>query len=312
MMDEERRRILRMLAEGSISVEECEELLKALSERRTEKVVREVEAVRHERPVWPYVLLAVLAVVGVVIWVGLGGVFSARGLSRWPWGLHFAFPLAFPLVLFGGLINMAGLVLWIWMLVDCIARQPCDFRLLFTSRHEYDKWIWIAVIVLTNWVGALVYLIVIRQHARGRAPGVVPQPPAQEASSEVPFTPSRRARSILPFFLIGLLLAVCAVVAVLPLPRMLFGTSDIYSVPTVGLGLILPCIVMAIWLGIFWLWMLIDCLARDHREFGTLISSDSSVDKIFWLLLILFLPVIGAFAYHIAVRRRVRPAASSG
>lgn len=49
-MDEERRRILRMLAEGSISVEECEELLKALSERRTEKVVREVEAVRGERP----------------------------------------------------------------------------------------------------------------------------------------------------------------------------------------------------------------------------------------------------------------------
>ena len=90
-------------------------------------------------------------------------------------------------------------------------------------------------------------------------------------------------------------------------PLEVFGGPHGAWVPTLGLGLIVPFIVIVIWLGIFWLWMLIDCLARDHREFGTLITSDKSVDKILWLLLILFMSVIGAFAYHIAVRRRPRP-----
>ena len=75
--------------------------------------------------------------------------------------------------------------------------------------------------------------------------------------------------------------------------------------------LILPAaIIVLIWL-IFWIWMLIDCLARDYREFGTLVTSDRSVDKILWLLLILFIPLIGAIAYHISVRRKPRPAGNS-
>lgn len=307
-MDEERRRILRMLSEGSITVEECEELLKALSERRTEKVVQEVEAARGERPVWPYVLLVALAAVGVVLWLGVGGLFAARSLSRWTWG----FNLAFPFLMFGGLINMAALVLWIWMLIDCITRLPCDFRLLFTSRHEYDKWIWIAAIVLTNWVGALVYLVVIRQHGRARAAGVPPQPPSvPDAASGEPFTPSPRARSIIWFFLIGFLLGMCGAVAapllLFPKPALLFSHPHEFWVPMAGPGLIAFLTIMALWLAVFWVWMLIDCLARDHREFGTLITSDSSMDKILWLLLILFTFVIGALAYHVAVRRRPRP-----
>ncbi|KPL01908.1 MAG: hypothetical protein AMK75_03540 [Planctomycetes bacterium SM23_65] len=319
-MDEERRRILRMLAEGSISVEECEELLKALSERRTEKVTREVEAVQGERPVWPYVLLIALAVVGVVMWVGLGSLFAYRSASHSTWLGPWAFPgeivsrfrLTFPLIVFGGLMRTAALVFWIWMLVDCIARLPCDFRLLFTSKHEYDKWIWIAVIVVTNWVGALAYLVLIRQEARARAGGVAPQAGAAgQPPPEEPFTPSPRARSIIPFFLIGFILPMFGVIAVSllwwhpwtshPMP---FGLHPCLWGPSLGVGLT----VMAICLGVFWVWMLIDCLARDHREFGTLITSDKSVDKIIWLLLILCTSVIGAFAYHIAVRRRPRPA----
>ena len=66
-----------------------------------------------------------------------------------------------------------------------------------------------------------------------------------------------------------------------------------------------PTILVLIWL-IFWICMLIDCLARDYREFGTLITSDKSADKLVWVLLILFLPIIGAIAYHISVRRRPR------
>ena len=66
-----------------------------------------------------------------------------------------------------------------------------------------------------------------------------------------------------------------------------------------GLVLFLACV-------LFWVWMIIDCLARDYREFGTLITSDKSADKVLWLLLILFTFIIGALAYHISIRRRPR------
>ena len=67
---------------------------------------------------------------------------------------------------------------------------------------------------------------------------------------------------------------------------------------------ILPVATVILLALIFWIWMLIDCLARDYREFGTLITSDKSVDKLIWVLLLLFLPIIGAIAYHISGRRR--------
>ena len=74
--------------------------------------------------------------------------------------------------------------------------------------------------------------------------------------------------------------------------------------------LIIPAAIVALICLIFWIWMLIDCLARDYREFGTLVSSDKSADKLLWILLILILPIIGAIAYHISVRRRASSAAS--
>jgi hypothetical protein len=61
---------------------------------------------------------------------------------------------------------------------------------------------------------------------------------------------------------------------------------------------------------IFWIWMLVDCVSRDYREFGTLITSDRSADKLLWLLLVIFLPLIGGIAYHVGVRRR--PAEARG
>ena len=78
--------------------------------------------------------------------------------------------------------------------------------------------------------------------------------------------------------------------------QMSIGFWELLIVIAVG---IIPLIAL-----IFWIWMLIDCLARDYREFGTLITSDKSADKLVWVLLILFLPMIGAIAYHISVRRR--------
>ena len=110
-MDEERRRILRMMAEGTISVEECDELLRTLSDRRKEKTEKEIQAVQGERPVWPYVMLVILGILVLsVSFVGFKVLPCVSG------------PFAVALFIF-----------WVWMIVDCLSRLPCDFRLLFTT-----------------------------------------------------------------------------------------------------------------------------------------------------------------------------------
>ncbi len=42
---------------------------------------------------------------------------------------------------------------WIWMIVDCVKR---DFK------NENEKIVWILVIVLASWIGALVYYLAVR------------------------------------------------------------------------------------------------------------------------------------------------------
>ena len=79
------------------------------------------------------------------------------------------------------------------------------------------------------------------------------------------------------------------------------------DVPIVFLLILVSAAIVSLICLIFWIWMLVDCLARDYREFGTLITSNKSADKLVWILLILFLPIIGAIAYHISVRRRPVP-----
>ena len=297
-MDEERRRILGMLAQGTISVDECEELLRALSDRRTEKVVRDVEAAKGKRPIWPYVLIAILAILTIPIW-GVG-VMVLKGV----------------LAVFAGPFLILLLAFWVWMVVDCVKRRPEDFRLLFTEKHEHEKWVWCAIVFLAAWLGALAYFVVIRQPARSITPPrkhrietrpeeqsstpaepekAVPQAPAIPKPQEESFTPSPRACSLFWFIFAGLVLIV--------LPASLLSLTHftpIFAYLTVS------AIVAGIWLLVFWVWMLVDCVARDYREFGTLISSNKSLDKLVWLLLILFLPIIGGLAYHISIRRRPR------
>ena len=50
-------------------------------------------------------------------------------------------------------LGVGGTILWIWMLVDCATKEKSEGN---------DKLIWILVIVLTHWIGALIYLIVRR------------------------------------------------------------------------------------------------------------------------------------------------------
>lgn len=46
---------------------------------------------------------------------------------------------------------------------------------------------------------------------------------------------------------------------------------------------------------IFWFWMLIDCLQRKRFE-----------DKLVWILVLLFLNIIGAILYYFLVRSKKR------
>ena len=64
--------------------------------------------------------------------------------------------LALPILLMFaviGLVGLGGTILWIWMIVDCATKEPSEGN---------DKIIWILIIVLTHWIGALIYLLVRR------------------------------------------------------------------------------------------------------------------------------------------------------
>jgi len=57
---------------------------------------------------------------------------------------------------FTGTLMIIGILLfafWVWMIVDCARRK---------FRKDTEKIFWIVIIVLAQWLGALVYFIVIR------------------------------------------------------------------------------------------------------------------------------------------------------
>lgn len=80
-------------------------------------------------------------------------------------------------LLFGvvGILTVAAFVLWIWALVDCLNVQDDS---LYQSG---TKLIWVLIIVLLHWVGALIYLAIGRPEA-GAAPRVGPTPPQASGS----------------------------------------------------------------------------------------------------------------------------------
>ena len=57
-------------------------------------------------------------------------------------------------MLFFGLMALVGLglfVFWLMVLIDCINKEPSAGN---------DKVVWVLVIVLLHWVGALLYLVI--------------------------------------------------------------------------------------------------------------------------------------------------------
>ena len=62
-------------------------------------------------------------------------------------------PIIAAFIAAGIVIAILILAFWIWIIIDCAKRK---------FKNDLEKIIWILVIVFTNWVGALVYLIVIK------------------------------------------------------------------------------------------------------------------------------------------------------
>ena len=73
--------------------------------------------------------------------------FGGMGWLFWPFTA--AFTGVF--IIFGLLV----LAFWIWMIVDAAQR---------TFRNGVEKIVWLIVIVIFSWVGALVYLLVVRMY----------------------------------------------------------------------------------------------------------------------------------------------------
>ena len=63
------------------------------------------------------------------------------------------FPVVGSLAFIGALITVILVVLWVWMLVDAAKRN---------FKNKTEKIVWLLVIVLVGWIGALIYYIVIR------------------------------------------------------------------------------------------------------------------------------------------------------
>ncbi len=76
-----------------------------------------------------------------------GGIIAALGVFWALWLALYGFMFLAMLALMG---------VWIWMLVDVVKRD-------FTG--ENDKLVWVLVVVLAGWIGALVYYFVVKRPA---------------------------------------------------------------------------------------------------------------------------------------------------
>jgi hypothetical protein len=63
------------------------------------------------------------------------------------------FPFGFGCVGAAILFGIAGTVFWIWALVDCATKEP---------NEGSQKVVWIIVILLTHFLGAILYVLIRR------------------------------------------------------------------------------------------------------------------------------------------------------
>jgi prolipoprotein diacylglyceryltransferase len=65
-------------------------------------------------------------------------------------------------ILFGSVISIGGLIIWILMLVDVLQRDISDFP----QPDENQRLIWVLVLVFGNWIGALLYYLLVYRQAK--------------------------------------------------------------------------------------------------------------------------------------------------
>ncbi len=68
-------------------------------------------------------------------------------------GTMYAVMMLFYCLLF--LAGLASVVIWVWMLVDCVRRENYE--------KENDKIVWILVVALTGVLGAIIYYFLIKR-----------------------------------------------------------------------------------------------------------------------------------------------------
>ena len=61
--------------------------------------------------------------------------------------------IAIPLFLVCGLLALAAIAFWIWMLVDCLMNEPSEGN---------DKLVWAMVILFAHGLGAIIYFLARR------------------------------------------------------------------------------------------------------------------------------------------------------
>ena len=76
-----------------------------------------------------------------------------------------------PLFMLGFMIF--GMFFWVWMIIDCATNQELEGN---------DKIVWVLVVVLTNWIGALIYFFAGRPKkstitTSENTPPPIPTPP---------------------------------------------------------------------------------------------------------------------------------------
>lgn len=52
-----------------------------------------------------------------------------------------------------GLIGLASMAFWIWMIIDAATNEPAE---------ESNKIVWVLIVVLLHWLGAAIYYFVRR------------------------------------------------------------------------------------------------------------------------------------------------------
>jgi hypothetical protein len=68
---------------------------------------------------------------------------------------HFGGGMAFCPICGFAILGILVFAFWLWMLIDCLGKE-------FKGN---EKIVWVLVIVLLNWIGALIYFIVGRDKA---------------------------------------------------------------------------------------------------------------------------------------------------